>query len=261
MGYRRTSDLGGALRGSSGAIIVSAGERLVRKVGDPRVAAQGKYLRKLGGSHVPNVARVYHNGYDMEMLSDPSPLFSMSAEYLVDGYLEALQNGIWGEPRVEIDHAEHLRKLTTITTAPDVAVEDDYDTMLSVYSDMIDWSSLSAIRTHGDPTFDNLMWRGSELVIIDPIPPTPAVPDLLVVDLGKIMQSLVGFECVRYGGKAPRDTERARLMFKNRYDENTWSAVVYWCAFHLYRAVPYMPSRDLAMGIRDLARWVHRDLL
>lgn len=261
MGYRRTSDLGGALRGSSGAVIVSVGERLVRKVRDDRVAAQGKYLRKLGGSHVPNVARVYHNGYDMEMLSAPSPLFSMSAEYLVDGYLEALQNGIWGEPMVEMDHAEHLRKLTTITTASDVAMEDDYDTMFAIYSDMIDWSSLEMSRTHGDPTFDNLMWRGGELVIIDPIPPTLAVPDLLVVDLGKIMQSLVGFECVRYGGKAPRDTERARLMFKNRYDENTWSAVVYWCAFHLYRAVPYMPSRDLAVHIRDLARLVHRDLL
>lgn len=261
MGYRRTSDLGGALRGSSGAVIVSVGERLVRKVGDDRVAAQGKYLRKLGGSHVPNVARVYHNGYDMERLNDPSPLFSMSAEYLVDGYLEALENGIWGEPRVEIDHTEHLRKLTTITTAPDVGMEDDYDTMLAMYTDMIDWSSLRATRTHGDPTFDNLMWRDDELVIIDPIPPTPAVPDLLVVDLGKIMQSLVGFESVRYGGRPPCDSQRALAMFMTRYDENTWSAIAYWCAYHLYRAVPYMPSRDIATRIRDLARWVHRDLL
>ena len=225
------------------------------------MAAQGKYLRKLGGPHVPNVARVYHNAYDMEKLNDPSPLFSMSAEYLVDGYLKALENGIWGEPVVEMNHTEHRRKLAAITTALHVGMEDDYDTMFSVYFDVVDWSSLIASRTHGDPTFDNLMWRGSELVIIDPIPPTPAVPDLLVVDLGKIMQSLVGFECVRYGGKAPRDTERAHLMFKNRYDENTWSAIVYWCAFHLYRAVPYMPSRDLAVRIRDMARRVHRDLL
>ena len=84
------------------------------------------------------------------------------------------------------------------------------------------------------------MRRMGYFVITDPIPGTPAVPDYHAVDLGKILQSLVGFEMVRYG-VAPHNpiSVRPRTLLDTLSDIQAVRAV-YWCVVHIMRAMPYV---------------------
>src|SRR5437588_835106 len=77
-----------------------------------------------------------------------------------------------------------------------------------------------------------------ELLLIDPIPATPAVPDLLCVDVGKMLQSAVGWESVRY--QRPFRHGVSDLTRCLTLDEYEWEASSYWCGVHLLRTLPYV---------------------
>ena len=74
-------------------------------------------------------------------------------------------------------------------------------------------------------------------MVIDPIPATPAVPDLKSVDMGKIMTSVIGFERARYG-----EFPVINSLAFSTLSANELKATKYWAAVHLLRALPYTPS-------------------
>lgn len=248
---------GAASRGSSGAVFDRDihDDRIIWKhgpSGETRVSDQGAYIMSFGETvALPRIDCVWSalNSYAMERLDNPSPLRMYDAGRLVTEYMIELERGIWcHEPVVNLDRDAHIRKLMTILPSEDW--EDVYRTF-----DSIDWRrDIRRCKTHGDPTFDNLMFRGEQLIIIDPIPPTPAVPDLMAVDLGKILQSLMGFEFARYGVGGPTHRDDAIEILKNIVNnEYEWEAAWYWCAVHFYRAVPYMPE-EVKPDVLALAR-------
>jgi hypothetical protein len=116
-----------------------------------------------------------------------------------------------------------------------------------------DGNSLIRCRTHGDPTWDNLMIRGTEqLVYVDPIPATSSVPDLRSVDTGKMLQSIIGYERNKYGILSPWVCPVKVDTLKDLVDSNIeWQATVWWCVVHLIRRFPYATHYEID-GLKDL---------
>lgn len=245
-------------RGSSGAVIdlhttsvtkthVAGGERLLAQYDwlnthrSPVVPAVIKYTRLL-------TATESIVSYDMERLVKP-PVWALDHDTILVVMLNQLQHHVWSRPPVVRFNPQDLYvKMGYISTEHSLSLARAR--LFNVFK-TIRWDDLPACLTHGDPTFDNVMFREetSDLVLIDPIPATSAVPDLRCVDYGKIIQSLVGFEHVRYGDASER-FHASQIILKNRIDDqNEWQASVFWCIVHLMRAFPYVPP-DVQPGLR-----------
>ena len=100
--------------------------------------------------------------------------------------------------------------------------------------------------THGDPTLENLMYRPStgEPVLIDPLPDAvldDKVPSVRALDLGKVLQSGIGYEGVKTGrfsgwmiNPVIFDAVQARCR-----DQREWAQSRALCALHVCRFIPY----------------------
>lgn len=230
-----------ARHGSSGATLNFIGST-VQKVGDKRVGEQGAWLNRYGRDHMflPDVWGVGENSYWMPRFHPA--IHSMSTFAIArDTYLRL--SPLWAEPaEVELDLDAHGYKVGKLVAKyrPTLAVD------MAVARRKADLRSQRTGLTHGDPTFDNMMVSGimHHLILIDPLPATPAVPDMPCVDIGKIMQSAIGYEAIRYPHPSeeflpPVDPNVFKLICA---DESEFRASLYWCAVHLLRAMPYMPT-------------------
>lgn len=239
-------------RGSSGAEFNFLGDRVVKLAPDKstgeRVMNQGLWLQRHHSPAVPKVFQVYARSYVMERLIVP-PFWALDHQVVLHHMFASLAEYVWTQPGV-VEPNTYSIEMKYARLCQDFALVDlmgKFDTL----KDKIDWSALTRCLTHGDPTFDNVMFRsteyGDDLVIADPIPATPAVPDLYSVDVGKILQSALGWEEVRYGSRSstPRVGAykfRAGTMDVQRFvlNNNEWRASCFWAAVHLLRTYPYV---------------------
>lgn len=234
--------------GSSGATITIRNSYVAKK-GEPRVGEQGRWLLLHRSGHLPTIQSTSTYSYTMERLAERGPTSLYEGRRCLGAMYTALNNSVWMRPaEVKMDWPAHLAKLGAIA-------DGDYLHRLTDTAERIDWDSLPTCLTHGDPTWDNVMFRDDTMVLIDPLPATTAVPDIRAVDLGKMMQSVVGFEGARYGAihtlcdVEPHDVEALCA------NANEWLAAQYWCAVHLLRAVPYM-DEEVKPRVAALARSV-----
>lgn len=109
---------------------------------------------------------------------------------------------------------------------------------------------------HGDPTLANVMIRkqpavdgvvpASECIVIcDPIAPRGKIPAHYTVDIGKMLQSAIGWETHLYGLHIPRDQCVSAVLGDSPQlleVQRSW----FWCMVHLIRILPYVHrhSRD-----------------
>lgn len=221
-------------RGSSGATFI-IGDWTVTKNGDGRVGAQGKWMEEHPVPSLPQVYSVSDNAYQMERLTQP-PVHLMSTETTLEEIAVILQRDFWSQPAVvEFEYEAHTDRL-----APLPITNLTMKKLLLLYH-RIDWSSLTPGLTHGDPILDNLMLRYTgELVLADPIPATPALPDLISVDIGRLLQSAVGYERVRYGLPGPENAGLDRLSFTWTLTKNDMTAALYFAAIHCLRSMVYV---------------------
>lgn len=100
--------------------------------------------------------------------------------------------------------------------------------------------------THGDPTRSNVFVSedGLSVKLIDPSPPKAYAPSYRSSDLGKILQSLLGWEQLLTG----RRESRLRSPFEED-DEVQLRRTLWWCALHLRRIVLRAGQR------RNVAEW------
>jgi hypothetical protein len=225
---------GARKRGSSGAV-VSLFRNCVVKSGNERVGAQGAWLGRHESPATPRVFNVKPTSYEMERLSE-LPRHVIHPTKLAYEMTEKLSEHVWSqEARVFFNPNMHLHKMENLIGA--MAFTEKFRGVF----ESIKWGDLEYGLTHGDPTYDNVMLRHGEVVLIDPLPATTAVPDLIAVDRGKMLQSVMGFEMVRYGD---RSFDGAQLPYI--IDENEYRAALYWCAVHFLRAIPYVEE-----GIRS----------
>lgn len=236
------------MRGSSGAVITELTCAL--KQGGRRVVEQGRWLQYHPYVMLPHVYEVDDIGYRMEWLADP-PYEMLDHRVLLDRTYDALHELWLRPPAKKFARDVHQSKIDGLVTVKNETVIRQ----LSQLRDRIKWNLLKAGLTHGDPTLDNVMLRDSQVVLIDPIPATPAVPDLWCVDTGKLLQSILGYEVLRYADTTYDWRLTPEYLRKQYiYNENEWLATVYWCVVHLLRAIPYMPNEDVVAGIWGMVK-------
>lgn len=110
-------------------------------------------------------------------------------------------------------------------------------------------------ETHGDPTWANVMRnRKGELRLIDPLPNRPEKPKLREVDLGKMLQSAIGWEDVLMKRAYFNIDALAKTDVLAGEDEETCQKAKFWLKVHLWRLLPFAEKnrrQDIAMKAKD----------
>lgn len=244
-------------RGSSGATIRLYADGSVGKLcrtDSGRTAAQGRWLSAHRSAALPRVMSLHELGYQMEPLVS-APIWALDHHIVLHQLVGILDQYIWSQP-AEVWWSRHAFNDKISALLDTFKLDDVIRSTLLRLRDSVDWSALPTCLTHGDPTLDNVMFRPAtgELVVADPVPATPAVPDVRAVDLGKMLQSAVGWERVRYGGYSSGARFGPAAVRTHAVDANEWRATVLWCAVHVLRALPYVAKAvpDITDDVRRL---------
>ena len=246
---------GVATRGSSGATFTQTdfGTMCKHGIGNDRVRLQGEWLQK---NSAPGLVQVWGTGlddgdpdedyYTMELLSS-IPIELMDTRATIAATADILTRDVWSKPAaVKLEVEAHIAR-----TAPLMKyVHGDTEDMLATAFHSIDWDAQVPVLTHGDPIIDNLMMRGDQLVLIDPIPATTALPDLRCVDLGRLVQSAAGYEQVRYKLAGPDIVPLGGLLESYCSSAAEVKATLYFAAIHLMRSMVYV-DKFTARMIRE----------
>lgn len=211
-----------------------------------RVSDQRRWLREHAGA---DVVSIISSGARDEMIMErlyPLDFGSyLDSERMAHITTAALQSVWKHQGVVSLSVDAHVHKVTRLCRTYGVDIAPLSDTFLR-----IDWKALHACQTHGDPTFENVMARrDGSVVLIDPIPATSAVPNLRCVDLGKVLQSIGGWEQLRYSHEpqAPRPRAIDAYLDTVTDDKNEQCAARYWHVVHLMRALPYVKGATGAL--------------
>lgn len=188
---------------------------------------------------LPKINGVGKSGYDMERLT-PVPIDLLDVHTTLLEVFRRLEEHIWSQRSVvSYNRTLHDKKMKSLNTWTSKIEQR----LLWQLHSAVDWFDLQDCLTHGDPTIDNVMLRNGEIVLIDPIPATPAIPDHRAVDLGKMIQSYVGYEMYRYQMNGPRHGERlSEFLDIICIDSNEKAAALYFAVVHFVRAHPYLDS-------------------
>lgn len=110
-----------------------------------------------------------------------------------------------------------------------------------------DWVNEPECCVHGDPTLANMCFDGLKLRFIDPKPPGNGIPPFASVDLGKIMQSYMGWERALFwqSGRTVVNPVDAMMFSDGRQQLNPFPEVpnidlrraTFWCMIHFLRIV------------------------
>lgn len=227
-------------RGGLSGATITVGDRLVDKSG-PRCREQGEWLYFHESPVLPAVRALHDGGYGMEILSAPTEPISLAATVNRLGRL-------WVQPAmVRWDPFSTRAKLEGLLDRYEDEVAERVDEVRMRILKAMRYSAIEPGLTHGDPTYENLLMRGDAVVLADPIPATPAVPDLVEVDKGKLLQSALGWEeAVRGIPRAPWDPEDVLALGER-------GVIVGWCLVHLLRTLPYVDDHAGVIHLIDAA--------
>jgi hypothetical protein len=242
------------MRGSSGATFITGDGGIVYKhgIGNDRVRQQGDWLMRHGGKSMPKVYVIGRDDgdpeedfYGMEPLTG-LPITLVDPWKIIQGAARILESEVWTQgANADFDEEQHKKRVAPLFRF----VDDETRRILARAVSRIDWSAQTPCLTHGDPIIDNVMLRGDDVVLIDPIPATPAIPDIRCVDIGRLLQSASGYERIRYGIHELETVPYDWVL--NRFDLNAseYDASLYFGAIHLLRSMVYVDT--------SIARMIH----
>jgi hypothetical protein len=185
-----------------------------------------RHIRRLPSIIMPRILGTWSGGYAMEQLER----IDVPPAWILDSVHHILADTVW------------------VQSLPPMAVPDATGWHLTL-SDRLQIDVPLWVRQeefclcHGDPTLANVMRRDGNLVLIDPKPPGRGIPPMASVDRGKMLQSLMGWECALLDKPIPSlswplgglsDLELRRAIF--------------WCRVHMLRIV----QRE---GISSVGTW------
>lgn len=222
--------------GASVTVLKTAPEGPVRD----RLFAQYDWCAKHRDDQgIVNVVRKHEDGYEMELLrARPNDLSARDV-------IEVLNRNVWGTlpPPNAFDEEKHLAYLTSLPFGTTLA---DTARTLTPYDDSV-WCD-----THGDPTFENVMRRAHTLVLTDPLPDrvlSGELPSVRALDLGKVLQSVIGYEYVKSG--------TVGSIHGLEFSSWTWDVVrrffsvkemhlaEFFLCVHVARLIPYQPDSQV----------------
>lgn len=221
---------------------VVVGEWFAWKWGD-NMHWQGMYCQLLGPHVCPQVLDLQTNGYIMERLDERVP----AADELVGWLLQA-------------------HRLLEVMVWPRLAHRRDWQPALRTWARGCPWLELDAllpqlyptlpdeVLCHGDPTLANVLWRDGAMVLCDPIPPRPYIPSLRAVDVGKLLQSAIGWETHLEPDRwpAPPMTAVDTVLQWESPEEGTRAA--FWAAVHCARILPYAKTERTTAWARAASK-------
>lgn len=142
---------------------------------------EGHYCRYLGSGIAPRVYMIEPEAYVMEYLEPARRYPGLLTEMESALIKHVWSSNLWFTQR-DSEWPRHLLKRTGLQ--PPELVRTGY----------------SVCKTHGDCTASNAMRRESgDIVIGDPIFPRPHVARCAEADMGRLLQSALGWESVAYG--------------------------------------------------------------
>ncbi len=241
--------------GLSGARI----HRAVVKTG-PGCADQSILMGVLGDQVCPRVLGPIHDpvlgsGYAME---ECDPVRPGEAQGLILIHMrDLLRERVWGRRARNEESAAWREELGEWLFAQ--GQSDLYHTLCRLDFSDARWSLI-----HGDPTIANAMrTAGGELRIADPLWPGGKIPSLRCVDLGKLLQSAVGWE-QQLDPAYPKPAVRSALYLLDPYGQAEQHRAWFWAAVHCLRLAPYAEraghahlaawGRQTAAGVADALR-------
>lgn len=205
------------------------------------VREQGQLCMILGATIAPLVHHLLDDGYEMEMLNQPP---ARSAKEL-SRVMYLLQTQVWHRPSrawTEYGWLDPLMQWSIGSPWLTGAIALMYPTEPREGYSLI----------HGDPTLANLMMRENEqLVLADPMPRVAyrmEIPNRREVDLGKLVQSAIGWEHMLGVQDAMKDDE---WLVLRDLDDSTRPAAILWAAIHLARVARRAPGK----GRHRIASW------
>ena len=260
-------------RGASGARII-VGPTYTTKLDVARtgtfVRDQGAWLSRWaverGVTILPKVSEISPDGYTMETAEVPH-LSELDVTETCQRIFAMIQEQLWPKQtggmyvhdNFTATHRAYVRDLLR-DVEPNRIKARDLDKVMRWFYDRIDWSQLQAGLTHGDCIIDNVGFRigtdRKKIVILDPIPASDALPNWRCVDVGRIIQSMVGYESVRYQRRGINvDFDAAVTTVLNWYmpknfEVNEARACAYFSVIHTLRAV-----RTTVPGATRLSVW------
>lgn len=177
------------------------------------------------------------------------PVSLVDWEVVTVAILDALTEELWGDELDEdVDWDAHERYLAELTNRFGFATRL-MPWLREVRKADVDGYLGSSI-THGDPTFSNVMLRPVtgglfDVVLCDPIPARPELPQLRSFDAGKVLQSVYGYEAVRFNWRVPDVSLCEESVFNAMTDDEEGNAAQYFAFFHLLRAMKYCDKRHV----------------
>jgi hypothetical protein len=176
----------------------------------PECLQEGAYCKLLGPKVTPVIYGLLDNGYVMEFLDH-----AVRGPTLIREMEALLSKHVWSRPSLDYD----------------VTGQDWKDYHRSLGLEIPDWVIPSEFcMTHGDPTVSNTFNRGWDLLIGDPRPPRFYVPQCKESDMGRLVQSYMGWECVAY------DEDQPNYQLPDFwFDRTTRNRALFWCAAATFR--------------------------
>jgi len=109
---------------------------------------------------------------------------------------------------------------------------------------LIDLPVTCVERIHGDPTVENVMQRDGRVVLIDPLPANEYIPPIVAVDVGKMLQSVFGYEEHLRPDEPGLDLDDRMSIAKGltgTFTRNDELVARYFFCAHIARLIPYQP--------------------
>lgn len=236
--------------GQSGATVEVLEDVVTKWSQDERIVArleeQYHWLHNHPARGLVRVINVIHGGYTMERLS-PLPVHVIDPSKLAREIIAVLSTDCWSR-RAEVKASWGVHQTYVLSRLVELGLEGRFGNELLNQGDAVrqltEAEQLRPCLTHGDPTFSNTLLRYGRLVLIDPLPAGETMPPLRAVDLGKVLQSLLGYERIRFGLPWPepmRYDDARQLIASYCTSVGEWLAVRYFAAVHFVRLLPYAP--------------------
>lgn len=185
---------------------------------------QGLRCVELGSDVCPLIYKVSEDSYLMEQLFPPGKKNLLAVK-------ELLTRHVWNR-EVQIEPWKHHFHTWMEKTGSQFLIKY----LETIYPT----NTLVGCETHGDPTWANVMKNDSgEYRLIDPLPHRSEKPKLREVDLGKLLQSAIGWEEVLMS-RQDFDISEVKIA-KILHGENpeTCEKAKFWLKVHLWRLLPF----------------------
>jgi hypothetical protein len=240
-------------KGLSGAILTQGPSRTMWKYckDSHAQASVCKYLYPV----TPFVYFQHDDKYVMELLQEPRLSSSKDVELILGQIVQLLFKMVWCLPPIYrqcggdnwMNWRVQLRHFCNLHGCEIEAHLSKFFT--SAFDDMV-------FMVHGDPTLANVLMRDAgNIVLCDPIPLSPKIPAHWCVDVGKVLQSAIGWERAIMGLEYDRRQCVASVLDVMGVNPMEQARCWFWCAIHCIRIIPYARRHAHSEALNFALRW------